>query len=133
LSHSRELLEFLSRNQIPAGVISNKQHVILGKEITHMGWMPLLSFYIGAGITERDKPAPDQLLRAAAETGFSGRENELWYVGDTETDMEAAHAAGFIPVFIKHGLGKNEEEYPYPPVCATNDCKGVISCIQELL
>ena len=133
LSHSRELLEFLVRNQIPAGVVSNKQHAFLKKEIAHMGWMHLIQIYIGAGITKRDKPAPDQLLLAAADTGFSGREDELWYIGDTETNMEAAHAARFIPVFIKHGLGKNEELYPYPPALVTHDCKGVISCIQELL
>ena len=62
LAHSRELLEFLVRSQIPAVVVSNKTHDILEKEIMHLGWGHLFQTWIGAGVTPQDKPAPDQLF-----------------------------------------------------------------------
>lgn len=133
LAHSREVLEFLVRSQIPAAIVSNKTHALLEKEINHLGWAHLLQTWVGAGVTSRDKPAPDQIFLAAEQTGVSGMGQQLWYIGDTETDMEAAHQAGAFPVFIKHGLGKNEEQFQYPPSLVFNDCESLIFAIKSLL
>jgi len=50
------------------------------------------------------KPAPGLLLRAAAEAGVAPE--ALTFIGDKQTDVEAAVAAGARPVLV--GRGKCE-------------------------
>ena len=102
---------------IPVGIVSNKRHKFLIREISHLGWDKYLVSNIGAGEAAKDKPAPDPLLMAADKMGLHPDKNEIWYVGDTETDMMAAIAAGFQPIFIEHGLGTRAdcEEHQIQP------------------
>jgi HAD superfamily hydrolase (TIGR01509 family) len=53
------------------------------------------------------KPAPDLLLLAARELGVPPR--DCWYVGDSTWDMEAAAAAGMVPVAVMAGAGVTRE------------------------
>ena len=50
---------------------------------------------------EHAKPAPDLLLRAAEELGVEA--GDSWYVGDSTWDMEAAAAAGMLPIGVLAG------------------------------
>ncbi len=102
-------IRFLVSKNIPIGVVSNKRHSFLLKEIGHLGWDKYLQTNIGAGEAGKDKPAPDLLLVAADKMGVHPQDQEIWYVGDTETDMMAAQAAGFQPIFIEHGWGTRED------------------------
>lgn len=52
------------------------------------------------------KPAPDLLLLAAGELGLAPE--RCWYVGDAVWDMEAACAAGMIPVAVTTGATDTE-------------------------
>ena len=47
------------------------------------------------------KPAPDLLLRAAADLGVAPA--RCWYVGDATWDMIASRAAGMTPVAVETG------------------------------
>ncbi len=102
---THSFLDKIAALGIPMGIVSNKRHKFLIREITHLGWDKYLVSNIGAGEAAKDKPAPDPLLMAAEKMGLHPDKDELWYVGDTETDMMAAIAAGFQPIFIEHGLG----------------------------
>lgn len=102
---SHSFMDELSTLDIQLGIVSNKKHSFLLKEITHLGWDKYFVSNIGAGEAAKDKPEPDPLLLAASKIGLSPDTHEIWYVGDTETDMMAAVAAGFQPIFIEHGLG----------------------------
>lgn len=106
---SHDFMAELSGLHIPLGIVSNKRHSFLLKEITHLGWDKYLVSNIGAGEAAKDKPEPDPLLLAASKINLSPDTHEIWYVGDTETDMMAANAAGFQPIFIEHGLGTRED------------------------
>ncbi len=101
-----DILSELKARNIPMGVVSNKAHAVLEREVAHMGWADDFVAVLGAGVAARDKPAPDPLLKVASESGLSPQDKELWYIGDTETDMQAADAAGFRPIFIGHGLAE---------------------------
>ena len=46
------------------------------------------------------KPAPGLLLRAADELGLELEES--WMIGDADTDVAAAHAAGSLAVLVAH-------------------------------
>lgn len=108
-SGSHDFMAELGALNIPLGIVSNKKHSFLLKEITHLGWDRYLTSNIGAGEAAKDKPEPDPLLLAATKIGLSPVQNHIWYVGDTETDMMAAQAAGFELIFIEHGLGTRED------------------------
>lgn len=109
IDHGEDFLTRLTSLRIPMGVVSNKRHVFLLKEIAHLGWDKYLVANVGAGEAAKDKPAPDPLLMAIDQLHLSPDTHEIWYVGDTETDMMAAVAAGCQPIFIEHGLGTREE------------------------
>ncbi len=106
---SQMFLDTIFSMGIPMGIVSNKRHKFLIREISHLGWDKYLVSNIGAGEAAKDKPAPDPLLMAVDKIGLNPQKNEIWYVGDTETDMMAAIAAGFQPIFIEHGLGTRED------------------------
>ena len=108
-SESHDFLTELSALGIQLGIVSNKRHSFLLKEITHLGWDKYLLSNIGAGEAAKDKPEPDSLLMAAGKMKLLPDKHHIWYVGDTETDMMAAQAAGFELIFIEHGLGTRED------------------------
>lgn len=133
IAGSEDLFAFLKSVSITMGVVSNKKHAILLSEIEHMGWNDYFDVAIGAGVAARDKPAPDPLIMAAEKLGFAANSNELWYIGDTETDMEAAHAAGFTAVFTAHGLGQIQHMNQFPPAISVNDHNDLIAQIKALV
>lgn len=96
-------LSLLKSKNILSGVVSNRNHEWLVAEVPHIGWADHFGAVVGAGKAARDKPFPDPLLLARDQLGLTEK-SCIWYVGDSETDMEAALAAGMVPVFVTHGL-----------------------------
>lgn len=133
MPNTDELLTTLKLAGITMGVISNKKHAILLSEIEHMGWRDFFAVVIGAGVAARDKPAADPLILAAGEISMDPTFHELWYIGDTETDMEAAHRAGFTPVFTAHGLGQIQHMNQFPPAISVNDHNDLIQRVKALV
>ena len=105
-----EVLAVLHARGIPLGVVSNKRHDLLGREIASLGWNDFFGVWVGAGRADRDKPAPDPLLLAIAEAGKSSVDpQEIWFVGDTQTDCECARAAGVRYLHVgSHPVGLEE-------------------------
>lgn len=56
---------------------------------------------VDASHVENAKPAPDLLLEAAAQLGIEPA--RCWYVGDSTWDMQAAVAAGMVPIGVTVG------------------------------
>ncbi len=83
----------------PQGVVSNKNPEYLRAGATHLGWHARFGAIIGAGDAAADKPAAAPILLALSRLGLpAGR--EVWYAGDTATDMLAARAAGVTAVLV---------------------------------
>ena len=109
----------LARAGFALVVVSNQQGVALGlfgegelarMEETIQGWLAphgvrIARFYHATGHRDAEdpmrKPAPGMLLRAGRELGFDPRGCAL--VGDRESDMAAARAAGARPVLVLTG------------------------------
>jgi len=83
----------------PQGVVSNKQGPLLRAEAEHLGWAPHFGALVGAGDAAADKPDPAPLFMALDSMGI-GPAAEIWYVGDTALDMQAARRAGFRAVLL---------------------------------
>ena len=84
---------------LPLAVVSNKQGPILRREAEHLGWAPRFRALVGAGDCAADKPDPAPMQAALAAVG-QGASPEVWYVGDTRLDMEAARRAGVSAVLL---------------------------------
>jgi phosphoglycolate phosphatase len=94
------LLEGLAGRGVWLGVVSNKNGENLRKEVAHLGWNPYFRRVIGANDCARDKPAPDPVHRALEGSGIDAG-GDVWFVGDTSTDIECARNAGCIPVLLR--------------------------------
>ncbi|PJB69379.1 MAG: HAD family hydrolase [Alphaproteobacteria bacterium CG_4_9_14_3_um_filter_47_13] len=128
LPDALELLECLQEQDIPSALISNKRHDFLRKEVSHLGWDHFFKTTIGAGYAEKDKPAPDPLLLALEECGLTAGK-DIWYVGDSETDICAAHAAGCTAILVRH---HHDNEYlieEFNPEFVFDDCKALQNSI----
>jgi phosphoglycolate phosphatase len=84
---------------IPQGVVSNKQGAILRAEAAHLGWERYFGALVGAGDTPKGKPDPMPVLLALSRLGVDPGK-EVWFLGDTAVDMQAARAAGCSAVLI---------------------------------
>lgn len=101
---AEDVLKTLQSHSIDIGVVSNKRHDVLEMQIQHFNWQDYFSIYIGAGKAQKDKPAPDPIFLAieTLEKNHNKKYNieNIWYVGDSETDLKAAKAAGCPAVFF---------------------------------
>lgn len=109
LKDADSFIAFLHGHKIPMGLVSNRRDMILKKEVDALSWNHFFPTVVGAGVTPKDKPAADPLLHAIALSGLAGHERDIWFVGDTETDIRCAHAAGCRAVFIAHGMDNAED------------------------
>ena len=83
----------------PQGVVSNKAGAFLRREVVHLGWSGFFGPVVGAGDASADKPDPAPLLLALSQMGRSPSA-DIWYMGDTALDMQAARAAGLTAVLV---------------------------------
>lgn len=127
---SATLLETARQHNIPMGIISNKRQDILEREIAELGWDIFFRVIVGAGVAKRDKPAPDPVLHALDMMPSATTEGVV-YLGDTETDMQAAQAAGISFAFLSHGFGKQDFFDQKKPDFAFCDCIEVLNWINN--
>jgi phosphoglycolate phosphatase len=83
----------------PQAVISNKQGPLLRAEAAHLGWASSFAATLGAGDAAADKPDPAP-FRLAFEACGVRPGAQIWYVGDTALDMQAARAAGCAAILV---------------------------------
>lgn len=84
---------------LPQGVISNKQGPLLRAEVAHLGWDRHFRILLGAGDASADKPDPAPFRMALPALGAEAGP-QVWYIGDTGLDMQAARAAGCTAVLL---------------------------------
>lgn len=108
-SGAKNLLEELAHKEKPLGIISNKKHDILEKEIKYLDWNKYFTTWVGAGNAKRDKPDPAPVNKALADLNYYSSSEQVWYVGDTKEDMKTAYLAGITPIFVEHGFGDKHE------------------------
>jgi phosphoglycolate phosphatase len=107
------MLRQLADSGLYLSVVSNKTGELLRREADHLGWSPMFGRIIGAGDAAQDKPAPDPVLMALEPSGIAPGE-DVWFVGDTDADMECAIASGCMPVLL-HTSATGAEFIRVPP------------------
>lgn len=100
LTGRADMLDALAEAGIYMGIVSNKDGQLLREEVAHLGWEDFFGAVVGANDVARAKPAPEPIHLSLEPSIFrAGR--EVWYVGDTDIDLECAVAAGVVPVLLR--------------------------------
>lgn len=97
-----EVLKKLKGTDIYVAIVSNKTGQYLRDEVDHLGWNKYFRRIVGATDAPRDKPHPDPVFMALADTGIAPGP-DVWFIGDSETDLETAGNAGCTPLFYGDG------------------------------
>lgn len=125
LDEADRVLETLHGLGVTMGVVSNKKASFIRKEIENFGWGRYFSSVVGAGEAKEDKPSAAPLLLALAQSGLAPETHHIWYVGDTENDLQCAAEAGCPSVFIKGHVESERLMQAYSPVRSVEDCAGL--------
>jgi len=99
ISGAEEILKKIVENNIYLAVVSNKTGKYLRKEVAHLGWNNFFSKIIGATDANNDKPHPDPVHMALEGSGVELGKN-VWFIGDSEKDMECALSSNCTPMFF---------------------------------
>ena len=91
-----ELLKFLRKKKIKIVLVTNNTHKEINEIIEEVGLNGYFDNIIGKEDAE-PKPSPHPVIKAIRDINFPLE--EIIYIGDSDTDIEAAKAAG-IPVMI---------------------------------
>ncbi len=125
-----EMLDALTKLDIPMCVLSNKPH-----EYTKLCVAKLLGrwgFRIVQGVSDTCPPKPDPAgaIDVAARLGLAP--SELLYVGDTNTDMQTAAAAGMYGLGVTWGYRTADELLATGARKLANCPAQVLDCLAEL-
>ncbi len=101
------MLRGLSERGIPVAILSNKPHDFTLLTVARL--LPDLPFaeVVGARQGVPKKPDPTAALGIARRLGVAP--GAVAYLGDTNTNMQTAVAAGFLPVGVRWGFREAEE------------------------
>lgn len=94
-----EVIEWLDRQQLPWGIVTNKPGFLARLLLEKLKLNP--EVIIAGDDLPRRKPFPDQLFYAAGQLRLSPR--QIMYVGDHERDIQASHAAQMFSAAVRWG------------------------------
>lgn len=128
LTGAEGLLRRLHEKGTYCAIVSNKRGHFLRAESEILGWNRFLHTLVGAGDSEKDKPAPEHAFAALAPSGSLDVSN-VWFVGDTDIDLRCGHNIGAIPILVRPQAPQAEEFQGIEPFLAFSDC----SALEEYL
>jgi phosphoglycolate phosphatase len=98
-----ETIKALAETDAHIAVVSNKTGKHLREELIHLGIDKYFSVIVGATDATKDKPYKEPLIFSLKDTLIREEHyGEVWMVGDSETDIEAAFNTGVVPVLFGH-------------------------------
>jgi phosphoglycolate phosphatase len=119
-----ELLDTLSARKVRMAILSNKPDDSTRATVSKLLDRWQFDIVVGAGPSAPKKPDPTAALSMAKQMEVHPR--EMIYVGDTDTDMKTAVAAGMYPVGVLWGYRTADE-------LREHGAKKIISRPEELL
>jgi phosphoglycolate phosphatase len=101
------LLETLTANHFKLGVLSNKPHEFTCKYVQKI--FSSYEFLEVHGQKENVPKKPDPQAALAIAKNFNINAKEIFFVGDTATDIKTAHNAGMISIGVLWGFRDKQE------------------------
>lgn len=103
----REGIDLLKTKDIKLGCVTNKSGQFVGPILEKLGLIDDMSIVIAGDTLARKKPDPLPLLHAAST--FEKKPKQSLMVGDSESDVKAARAAGFQIVCVSYGYNHGRD------------------------
>lgn len=98
----------LSRSGVRCGVVTNKPQAATDRLLDHLGFRPEVAVALGGDTPFGRKPAAEPVAEVARRLGAEAPSSRVWLVGDSKTDLDAAHAAGIVAVGVRGGYDQGE-------------------------
>jgi phosphoglycolate phosphatase len=98
LSGALELIKKLEELEILQFIVSNKIGATLRKEAAKIGIDKKFFALIGAIDANADKPSREPVDLALMGSDLDPKKDEIWFIGDTITDVECAYNSGCRPI-----------------------------------
>jgi phosphoglycolate phosphatase len=124
------LAQFADRG-VYMGVVSNKMGDHLRKEAVHLGWEGYFGQIIGATDAVLDKPAREPVEMALHGSGAVPGQS-VWFIGDTEVDMECGHNAGCVKILVRETPPSDREFTNYFPDQYFINCNELCTLVSRL-
>lgn len=128
MAGAADLLEYLDRQGLYVGIVSNKKGDYLRREIRHLGWTGRFGRVVGAGDAAEDKPAVAPVDLALGGSGI-GRSGAVWFIGDAAIDMECAIRAGCTPVLRATGDEPEAAFRDWPPAAVVQNSEDILRLV----
>lgn len=126
------LLSRLYNDGVVLGVVSNKKQLYLEKEIRYLKWEKYFeNRVVGAGVAKKDKPAPDPVIFICNITNIKPDNDSIWFVGDTETDVQAASKSACFPVLLSGSGAVDFSLDDYCPMIVLKNCNDLSKYYQK--
>lgn len=126
------VLQWLQAADMPTGVVTNKRPLLVHAEIEGFGWASYFHTVVGAGEAEADKPTAAPLLLALQRLSYSGNLQDVWFVGDSNTDQAAAKHAGCQFVLYNDGCMPPLNHEFYQPLVEFGDYDNLLSLFKAI-
>lgn len=97
LEGAEHILQTIKAAGIYCAVVSNKKARSLHKEVAHLGWGKYFHAVVGSDDAARDKPFADPVIKALEGSGIEPGP-DVWFVGDSDIDLECARNTGCVPL-----------------------------------
>ena len=131
MPHAHEMLIRASQLVDVLGVISNKTGKYLRQEVKHLEWDKHFIDVIGAGDADYDKPNAAPINLFMQKNAIAGK-SVIWYVGDSDIDIETAKNSGCIPILInkeKKRIGKSGN---IPNQVSLSSCRDLATLLETM-
>lgn len=130
LPQAGDLLSLLLRDKdIYVAVVSNKIGTSLREEIIHLAWEPYFAKAVGAGDAAEDKPSIAPVYMALEGSGIVPGK-DIWFIGDSLSDMQCAHNAGCVAIFYGDGDPTSAQYADCPPARHVRDHLELIDLLE---
>jgi phosphoglycolate phosphatase len=132
LDGAKEAIE-LASTFARLGIVTTKTSRYSRELLEHMGVMGYFECLIGREDVENVKPHPEPIYKALAQLGKNGAEekNDIWMIGDTFLDIEAAKNAGIRHIALMTGYGDKNHLESLSDIL-TQDALEAVKLIKEL-
>ena len=108
IANAEKILKIIKNKKLFCGVISNKDGNLLRKEINKLKWKKYFQVIVGANEAKKDKRSKYPFNLALKKISFKSN-NNIWYVGDNEIDIEFAKNNKCLSVFIENNMFKRSD------------------------
>ncbi|MEA3412487.1 MAG: phosphoglycolate phosphatase [Pseudomonadota bacterium] len=109
----QEGLDFLARGPYRVGSVTNKAAQFTEPLLEQLGIIDRFEIVISGDTLPRKKPDPLPLLHAARSLGVEPADSLM--IGDSQSDVKAARAAGFQIVCMSYGYNHGEDIRNFHP------------------